>query len=176
MPKFNNTPNNCITSTSGEQYWISRSCAVAVVVIALVDETSYVLINQRGSGTMDFQGFWNLPCGYLDWNETSGEAAHREVYEETGVDLNKYRQFESFMDQPWFVQTDPKANRQNVTMRHGVVLNVDSLPETTAEYCEPDEISDIRWVPVDDVISGKYECAFGHDTVLDEFFDMIFDR
>lgn len=176
MPEFHNTPNKCITSTSGEQYWISRSCAVAVVVIAQKYDKKFVLMNQRGPGTMDFAGFWNLPCGYIDWNETSGEAAVREVYEETGVDLSQERGVVSFMNQPWYVQSDPAANRQNITLRHGIVLDVRVLPKTTSEHSEPDEISDIRWVPIEDVLDGKYECAFGHDDVVKEFLDKIYPK
>jgi len=171
MPNFKNTPNKCITSTGGEQYWISRSCAVAVVIIAinLQDRETYVLLNQRGPGTMDFQGLWNMPCGYIDWNETSGEAAAREVWEETGLDVNSIKFTQSYLGQPWYVQSDPSANRQNITLRHGGVFSTDKLPELTAEHSEPDEISDVRWVPVSEVLDGKYECAFGHDTALKKF-------
>jgi ADP-ribose pyrophosphatase YjhB (NUDIX family) len=33
------------------------------------------------------KGFWNLPCGFLELNETVEEGALREVQEETGVDI-----------------------------------------------------------------------------------------
>ncbi len=33
------------------------------------------------------KGFWNLPCGFLELNETVEEGAIREVKEETGVDI-----------------------------------------------------------------------------------------
>ena len=37
------------------------------------------------------KGFWNLPCGFLEMNETVEEGAIREVFEETGskIDLIK---------------------------------------------------------------------------------------
>lgn len=176
MPKFNNTPNKCITSTGGEQYWISRSCAVVVVVIAITynDNEKYVLVNQRGTGTMDFPGLWNVPCGYLDWNETSSEAAIREVYEETGVDIFSLRHdgghLDEHMNQPWYVQTDPQANRQNVSLRHGIVIqrgNFSDLPSVTADNSEPDEIADIRWANIKDL--DKYEFAFEHKNVIEEY-------
>lgn len=33
------------------------------------------------------KGFWNLPCGFLELNETVQEGAIREVKEETGVEI-----------------------------------------------------------------------------------------
>ena len=34
------------------------------------------------------KGFWNLPCGFLELNETVEEGAKREVLEETGALIN----------------------------------------------------------------------------------------
>ena len=43
-----------------------------------------ILLIQRGKGA--FTGLWSLPGGHVEPGERAGEAARREVQEETGVD------------------------------------------------------------------------------------------
>jgi 8-oxo-dGTP pyrophosphatase MutT (NUDIX family) len=80
--------NNFPITKDGKVYWVARNVAVACFVFAPINGEWCVLANQRGKGTPDFQGLWNCPCGYLDYNETTKEAAKREVYEETGIKIN----------------------------------------------------------------------------------------
>jgi ADP-ribose pyrophosphatase YjhB (NUDIX family) len=44
-----------------------------------------ILLARRGIEPR--KGFWNLPCGFLELNETIEEGAKREVLEETGIDI-----------------------------------------------------------------------------------------
>ena len=44
-----------------------------------------ILLARRGIEPR--KGFWNIPCGFLELNETLEEGALREVKEETGVDI-----------------------------------------------------------------------------------------
>ena len=44
-----------------------------------------ILLARRGIEPR--KGFWNLPCGFLELNETVEEGAIREVKEETGIDI-----------------------------------------------------------------------------------------
>ena len=88
--------------------WFSRSVAVATAVILQDNEQWYILAGQRGTGTPDYQGYWNLPCGYLDYNEDAKTAAAREVFEETGIKLNP-SELKSFGS-----STSPLENRQNI--------------------------------------------------------------
>ena len=87
--------NNFSVIKDGKEYWVARNVAVVCFVFAPINGEWCVLANQRGKGTPDFQGLWNAPCGYLDYNETTKEAAKREVYEETGIQL-KHAKFWSF--------------------------------------------------------------------------------
>lgn len=61
-----------VTSKEDNQkYWISRSCAVAMFLFSRDKFGNLcVLANKRGTGTPDFQGYWNCPCGYIDFDET----------------------------------------------------------------------------------------------------------
>lgn len=64
-----------------------RSCArfnarpMATNVILLKD--SQILLVQRGDEPD--KGWWDLPGGYLDWDETVEQGAARELKEETGL-------------------------------------------------------------------------------------------
>ena len=72
---------------AGETVWVHRSIAVAGFIFCRINNEWCVLANQRGEGAPDFQGYWNCPCGYLDFDETLAEACSREIYEETGVNI-----------------------------------------------------------------------------------------
>jgi len=54
-----------------------------MVVGCLIDQGGKIMLAKRGIDPR--KGFWNLPCGYLENNETVEQGAKREVYEETGA-------------------------------------------------------------------------------------------
>ncbi len=85
--KFSNKHNEKIQLPDGRTIWLARTCAVATTVCCCMQGKAYILLAKRGKGSLIARGKWNLPAGYLDWNETLTEAAEREVYEETGVNL-----------------------------------------------------------------------------------------
>ena len=55
----------------GKTYWYSRAI-VCVSAVFCKDKNlnTYVLANQRGTATDKEVGKWNLPVGFLDFNET----------------------------------------------------------------------------------------------------------
>lgn len=59
---------------------------VGVGAIVVDQETNRVLLVQEKSGPAAKLGIWKLPTGTVDAGEELGEAAKREVLEETGVD------------------------------------------------------------------------------------------
>ena len=162
--KFNNVQNKMIEH-DGETYWISRSVAVVGLVIASCNNDMYVLINQRGRGASDYHGYWNLPCGYLDWNESGVDAVIREIYEETGLNMKSY-----FNDnvleqhQPFNVMSDAKENRQNVSLKYMFFIHVDKLPKLTNEHNEENETAEIGWFNVDEIMDKEF--AFGHKEII----------
>lgn len=137
--------------------WFSRSAAVATAVLLNDNGTWYILANQRGSGTPDYQGYWNLPCGYLDYNEDAETAAMREVYEETGIKLNNVK--------PFGHSTSPDENRQNVVFFFVSILNggVNDYGFSTSNM-EENEVSGIQWVPIDKC--NNFQWAFDHDELI----------
>jgi len=172
--KFNRTPNPMIV-VDGKEIYLSRSAAVATIILLknTNDKKTYVLLGRRGIGCPDFVGYWNAPCGYLDYDETLPEAVVREIYEETGFEADTYteqlgcRVLRSDMDQPWYTHGTPHGTKQNVTARFGMLIELDHLPELTNEHSEKDEVSDLRWVCVDDLYD--YEFAFNHHKIIREY-------
>ena len=151
----------------GKTYWYSRSVATTALIFCKnADDKWCVLANQRGSGTPDYQGYWNAICGYLDFNETAEECVQREVMEETGlrIPLNKI----NFVS----VNTNPSANKQNVSLHYSVLLDgtCDEYLVTT-EYSEPNEVSDIKWIPLDEI--DIYPWAFEHSALIKNVWSKI---
>jgi len=149
----------------GRTLWSGRYCCVATVVFKKEGSDIFVLANQRGSGTPDFQGYWNCPCGFLEGNETGEQGAVREVFEETGVQIHpSILVFHS-------VQTDPKvSNNGNVTLHYGAI--VDHYSCIPPEGGEENEVADVRWINVEDI--DKYKWAFNHDQLIKNVFYDLF--
>lgn len=150
---------------AGKTFWISRSIAVSCFVFAIIDKQWCVLANKRGEGVPDFKGYWNVPCGYLDWDETTKEAAIREVYEETGVKLESV----TF----WGINDKPTENHQNVTFRYYSILgnsqftnlNIDS----NSRGGEEQEVDAVKWIPISEM--NDYDWAFDHDIIIKDFIE-----
>ena len=83
--------NNFPVIKDGKEYWVARNMAVACFVFAPINGEWCVLANQRGTGTPDFQGLWNCPCGYLDFDETTKKVTNLKVLEEAEAELAKAR-------------------------------------------------------------------------------------
>ena len=181
MPQFNNTENEAVNLPDGRRVWLSRSCAVVVNVWYIgPDMKPLVLMGKRGPGTPDEQGKWVLPCGYLDYDETLAQAALREVFEETGVDITAIRNDgEHFTlwdninttGRPYYVNSVPSDDKkQNITHYFGFIFSGGDLPELSTEHCEPGEVAELRWVPFDEV--GDYDIGFNHLVRIKEFAGM----
>ncbi len=171
--KFNNRENECMKLPNGKEVWLSRAVAVVGTVCLIKDEVPYFLISQRGSGAADNQGLWNLPCGYLDWDETTGEAFIREVWEECGVNAKLIIEDNSvmrinFVDVPWDINSNISENRQNVCIHHGLIGMVNELPTPEIKNeVEENEVADVKWVSIFDI--SKYEYAFNHEERIQKF-------
>jgi 8-oxo-dGTP pyrophosphatase MutT (NUDIX family) len=166
---FKNRPNECVTTVDGREIWVSRSVTTAVCILLECEGRPYILVNQRGTGVPDFAGYWNLPCGYLDYDETTAEAAMREVWEECGVNSLTLLELATceFFSHPWDIGSTPMDKRQNVTIHHGLYAKVDALPGLSNEHNEPNETADIRWLPLSDLDTLTF--AFNHRARIDKF-------
>ena len=165
--------HNLSHNVGGRIVWESRSVAVNCVVVAGSITKPFILLGQRGAGTPDSKGLWNVVSGYLDWDESGTEAVYREVWEETGLYLPDQKIIINNLLNPWHVNTQPDENRQNVSLRYGCVISLvgNELPLLTAENSEKDEIADLKWVPVSEL--GQYKYAFKHNIVIRDYLNLI---
>ena len=170
--RFNNVLNKCLV-VDNQEYWISRSVAVVGILIFRNTDTNidYVLIEKR-SEKMDKPNQWCVPCGYIDWDENGWECLTREVFEETSLYLPDYEKNIIFDNdkQPFFTNTNPSENRQNIALRYGIVLEFKSanFPCHIIDH-KNDEVSDIHFVQLNNI--HKYDMAFEHDKIIKIFVD-----
>ena len=145
----------------GKIYWISRAVGVAGYIFCLDNGKLLILANKRGSGTPDFQGYWNCPCGYLDFDETTAEACSREIMEETNLNVSP----KSLV--LYNVEDDPSANKQNVTFRYYSFSDRYYKGQTVyAKGAEENEVDDVKWIPIEDI--DNYNWAFNQKRTIME--------
>ena len=152
--------NNFSVKHEGKTYWIARNMAVSCFVFTIINGVWHILANKRGKNTPDYQNMWNCPCGYLDYDETTAQAAMREVYEETGVKLTSVKF--------WCFNDSVTENRQNVTFRYYTIISdpqITNISKNTRDRGgELDEVDTVSWIPIRDL--HEYSWAFDHDTLI----------
>ncbi len=98
---------------------------------------------EKARSELSGQGTWTMPDGKLQFQEDFEQAARREVEEETGIKLNKVRVF--------------CVNNDKVEGAHFITIGLfsdDFVGE--AEAKEPEEITEWRWFPMDELPSPLY--------------------
>ncbi len=64
-------------------YIFYENPVVGVAVIVL-DKEGHILLGKRNGS---YSGLWCIPCGYVEYDEDVFDAAAREFYEETNLDI-----------------------------------------------------------------------------------------
>lgn len=162
---------------NGQKYWISRAVAVCAIVI-VYDENGMpnILINKRGAGTPDFQHCWNIPCGYLDWDETTSQACSREVFEECNILIN-----DCMWVQYGDIEDSPESNRQNVTIRKITELDWDQYLTAVEKakntinrtFGEENEVENIELMPLTQYEINNHKWAFNHKKLVERIMDDV---
>lgn len=170
---FNNRPNKSYETNDG-LVWNSRSCAVVCHMILSINGVKYILLGKRGPHS-DHPNKWNIPCGYMDWDENMQETFYREVWEETGINIvNLAKENQLIIDsteQPWKVYTNPDENRQNIALHGFIMFRAASLPMTSLANMEEGESLEAKWCKLEDAMElKKDEWAFSH---YDRFRELI---
>lgn len=143
----------------GKTYWISRAVAVVGYIFTFDNGKLLVLANKRGKGTPNYQGYWNCPCGYLDFDETLREACVREIAEETNLLVNpKCLMLDSIQDDP------AEDSNQNITFRYWDFNVLYKALTIYAKGAEPDEVEDAEWIPVEEL--DNYQFAFNQEKTI----------
>lgn len=151
----------------GHEYWYSRAVATELYAYAQ-DENGelYILANKRGEGCPNANGLWNVPSGYLEFNETGEHRAVTECYEECGVEISEEEI--KLVD----VETRPLSESQNIKLRYFY-----QLPKTighykfTDEHSEYDEVDEIKFIKLTEL--NEYEFAFGQSLIIEKLEKLI---
>jgi 8-oxo-dGTP diphosphatase len=122
---------------------------VDVVILTMAEGVLHVLLVRRGQEP--FEGMWAIPGGFKRPEETLGEAARRELSEETGVDVpSLLTQFGAYGDPG----RDPRMSV--VTVAYLAVLrDVGAIVAGT-------DAAQAALVRASDILEERIELAFDH--------------
>jgi 8-oxo-dGTP pyrophosphatase MutT (NUDIX family) len=88
---YANSEKSCHCSNCDFEYFINASAAVGVFI---VNDKNELLVCVRGKNPE--KGKWDLPGGFVDYNESAENAVIREIKEELGVDITDCNYLFSF--------------------------------------------------------------------------------
>lgn len=126
------------------------SVTVDVVIFTLISQELHVLLVQRRR--WPFDGYWAIPGGFINIDESLEEAARRELAEETGVQDLYLEQLYTFGD----VGRDPRT--RVISVAYIALVRADAQKIRVS-----DESTDVRWFPVRALPD---QVAFDHDQIL----------
>lgn len=171
---------NFSVKVNNKEYWISRSVAVAGFIFKQKGDELYALIEKRGKGAADYQGYWCFVCGYTDWDETVEQSVQREAKEECGfnIDLNKLK----FVK----INSSPSENHQNITIHYVYFADKnEDFNLKTAHGGEKDEIAEVKWFKVGKINNNELfidtydimaeDWAFDHDRRMIEHLSLFYN-
>lgn len=161
--------NNFPFTHNGETLWYSRSLACNAVIFRNNGSRVEVLACKRGQGCEFNKGLWNVPGGFIDFDEDAKQCAIRELKEETGVDVS--------YDQLMFISLDsiPHGKRQTMVATHVGCFDYRATEnwKLTTEFSEPGEVEIIKWIDIDDVYA--YEWTHGQIENIKRAYKQIFE-
>ena len=126
---------------------------VDVVVLTMSESQLHVLLVRRG--VTPFRGMWAIPGGFKRPFETLGEAAKRELAEETGIESEGLlAQFGAYGDPG----RDPRMNVVTVAYL--------AVQREVGGLIAGSDAASAALVPVTDVLEGRTEMAFDHAKIV----------
>ena len=122
-----------------------------VVAQVLVRKNNMILMVQENKN--DIKGKWNMPAGKLEDGETIIETAIRETKEETNIDVK----IKGLL-----------AVQQNISS-YGqlIILYLENISLYISSSYDKKEISDVRYMSVDEIKKLKKEQIRGAETIFD---------
>lgn len=139
---------NCILENDSRASF--RHVTVGTITI---NEKNEVLLVKRAKHLTN-GGKYALPGGFVDRDETTKEAALRELKEETGYE-GVIKDLFQIIDMP----DRPKEDRQNIDFKYIVEL-------TGGQKMDNNEVESIEWISLDN-LPPENECAFDHMESVD---------
>ena len=125
---------------------------VAADVVVWDESNERVLLIRRSLDSNAYPGFWALPGGLVEEDETVEQAAVREVMEETGISVSV--QFVRYVDWPFY--RDPRCRSVSFVF---IGIPLVSFQDIKAGS----DASDVKWFKLHDAI--EMDLAFDHKAV-----------
>lgn len=137
-----------------------------LVVFAVSGGVLHTALVRRGGHP--FKDMLALPGGFVGPHESAEQAAHRELAEETGLDLGKLPVHVEQL--ATYTEPDRDPRMRVVSVAHLVLLATDgrTLPEISAGT----DASAAAWHPVHEVFAGA-ALAFDHTAILRDGLDRL---
>ena len=121
-----------------------------VTVDIIVFLNNNILLIQRKNEP--FKGFYALPGGFVEMNETLKEAASRELFEETGLKGIELTQLSAFDE----VDRDPRDRNISIVF-YGFTTNENS------SILGGDDAENAQWISIDNLP----KLAFDHNEIIE---------
>lgn len=137
---------------SGKRFLVRRvapSFTVGVMCFVRRDGGDVLLVRHS------YRDAWGLPGGLLARGETWEDAVHREVREETGLEITVL--------EPPTVVVDPEPRRVDIVL-HCRLTDADDAGERIVRSAE---VHDARWFSLDDLPELQEHVAAGLDALIE---------
>jgi ADP-ribose pyrophosphatase YjhB (NUDIX family) len=121
-------------------------------IIPLLPDGRIVLVQRRDNGQ------WGLPGGMVDWGEDLITTVHRELTEETGLEVAKIRRLVGIYSSP---ERDPRI--------HSICVVVEVEAQGTMQISDPMEVLNVKAFSRTDLPLGKL--SHDHDRQLQDYFN-----
>ena len=119
-----------------------------VTIDAVIMRNDKILLIKRG--VEPFKGFWALPGGYVEWDETIEDAVKREVIEETGLSVKSLKMIG--------IYSDPKRHPRQC-------IDVAYAAEVEGEIKIGDDATEFRWEDLKNIP----KLAFDHNDIVEDY-------
>lgn len=131
---------------------IFRHPITGTSIIPILPDGRIVLVQRRDNGR------WGLPGGMVNWGEDLLTTIHRELEEETGLEVAKIRRLVGVYSAP---DRDPRI--------HSICVVVEVEVQGSMKIIDKYEVSEVKAFPPDALPIGKL--SHDHDRQLQDYFN-----
>ncbi|WP_199294571.1 NUDIX hydrolase [Anabaena sp. FACHB-1237] len=131
---------------------IFRHPITGTSIIPVLPNGEIVLIRRKDDGC------WSLPGGVVDWGEDIRSAVHRELKEETGLEITNIKRLVGVYSSP---NRDPRI--------HSICIVVEAQVQGKMEISDPLEVIEIQSFPLNSL--PKPNMSHDHSQQLQDYFN-----
>ena len=136
-----------------QEQFKKMSVATDLLILTIEEDRLVVLMTKRSE--YPFKNCWALPGVFLRMEETLEEAAVRGLKEEVNLENIYLEQLYTFGD----VDRDPRLRVISVTY-------MALTPLEKLDFKAGSRVSEVKLLPVEDIIGGEIETAFDHREII----------